>query len=183
MNHKHSLRQHQVWITYKLGHGPFSSINIALIATTPPTGHPKQCGPESSPCNLQQHLAVYQISVPDLFLLPKESFECLKKYLFPFYQCSINKYLSLLRDPHIWWSLYLKRNFKKNIIFFTKMHTLNYLLNQKALVFAIVFNMLYFIEFSTHQEISLDWGIFLTLKYWWEKKIDLEKCENFTWQY
>ena len=118
MNHKHSLRQHQVWIMYKLGRGPFSSINIALIDTAPPTGHPKQCGPESLPCNLQKHLVVYQLSGPDLFLLPKESFECLKKYLFPFYQYSINKYPSLLRDPHRWWSLYLKWNFKKKFVFY-----------------------------------------------------------------
>ena len=67
---------------YKLGRGPFSSINIALIDTAPPTGHPKQCGPESLPCNLQKHLVVYQLSGPDLFLLPKESFECLKNTFF-----------------------------------------------------------------------------------------------------
>lgn len=167
---------------YKLSHGPFSSINIALIDTAPPIGHPKQCGPESLPCNLQKHLVVYQLSVPDLFLLPKESFECLKKYLFPFYQYSINKYPSLLRDPHRWWSLYLKWNFKKNL-FFTEMQTLSHLLNQKALVFAVVFNMFYLIK-----------SFQLTRKFHWteefflhssmmREKFDLENCGNFTWLY
>lgn len=69
----------------------------------------------------------------------------LEEYLFPFYQYSINKYPSLLRDPHRWWSLYLKWNFKKNL-FFTEKKTLSHLLNQKALVFAVVFNMFYLIK-------------------------------------
>lgn len=71
---------------------------------------PKPCWPESLHCNLRKCLVICQLC-PWPFLLPHLSFLCLKKYLFPFYQCSINKYSLLLKVPHIWWSLYLNWKF------------------------------------------------------------------------
>lgn len=78
---------------------------------------PKPCCPASLHRNLRKCLVICQLC-PWSFLLPHLSFLCLKKYLFPFYQCSINKYSFLLKVPHIWWSLYLNWKFKKNTIFF-----------------------------------------------------------------
>lgn len=97
VNHKHSLNvDYSNW-----ARALYFSLNIALLVTMWPTGH----WLESLHCNLQTHLVVCP-SCSWSFLSSTAVFLMLKKY-----QCSVNKYPFLLKDPHMWSYLYLNRKF------------------------------------------------------------------------